>query len=83
MLFKMKRFSSILAAVLLAVSAVSCGKDMDPDSDPDDNPVKEPVSLSGDVQGVWESGSVIEVTGHINVPEGQTRGDIQRERCGS
>lgn len=72
MLIKMKRFSSILAAVLLAVSAVSCGKDTDSDPDPDDNPVKEPVSLSGDVQGVWESGSVIEVTGHINVPEGQT-----------
>ena len=64
----MKRFSSILAVVLLAVLAVSCEKENNPIVDPG----TEPVSLSGDVQGIWESGSVIEVTGHINIPEGQS-----------
>ena len=64
----MKRITTILAAAMLAVAAVSCAKNIDDSGESG----KEPVSISGKVQGVWESGSVIEVTDHINIPEGQS-----------
>ena len=32
----------------------------------------DPVTVKGDVQGVWEKYTVINVTGHINVPAGKT-----------
>jgi len=32
----------------------------------------EPVNVKGDVQGVWEKYSIINVTGHLNIPEGKT-----------
>ena len=32
----------------------------------------DPVNVKGDIQGVWEKYSVINVTGHISIPEGKT-----------
>jgi hypothetical protein len=32
----------------------------------------DPVSVSGSVEGTWEKYSVVNVTGHINVPQGKT-----------
>lgn len=54
------------AAVLAAMTA--CGED-------DPKPEIEPPTvenLSGEVSGVWEKNSVIKVSGHITVPEGES-----------
>ena len=32
----------------------------------------DPVNVKGDIQGVWEKYSVINVTGHVSIPEGKT-----------
>jgi hypothetical protein len=46
----------------------SCKKDNDPGSDP--NPVEK--GISGQVSGVWATGKIYEVTGHLEIPEGKS-----------
>ena len=66
----------------LGVSTTSCDDDDEdeiavvPDGGDDDangdSTEGANFTVSGDVSGVWEAGSVVGVTGHITVPEGQS-----------
>lgn len=68
-------------AVLASLAFAACS-DVDPDqpdNDPDDEetPVVDDGTdgsdgVSGNVSGVWEAGSTVNVTGHIVVPEGES-----------
>lgn len=80
------RFKHYLYAVAmlatLGVSTTSCDDDDEdeiavvPDGGDDDangdSTEGANFTVSGDVSGVWEAGSVVGVTGHITVPEGQS-----------
>lgn len=66
------RYFMFLSAALLSVSLAACGDD---ENDPNPNPDPEPVveeNVSGNVSGTWEKNSIINVSGHITVPEGES-----------
>ena len=66
------RYFMFLSAALLSVSLAACGDD---ENDPNPNPDPEPVveeNVSGNVSGIWEKNSIINVSGHITVPEGES-----------
>lgn len=66
------RYFMFLSAALLSVSLAACGDDEnDPNPDPDPEPVVEE-NVSGNVSGIWEKNSIINVSGHITVPEGES-----------
>lgn len=66
------RYFMFLSAALLSVSLAACGDDEnDPNPDPDPEPVVEE-NVSGNVSGTWEKNSIINVSGHITVPEGES-----------
>ena len=66
----------VIAAAAMVFLSVSCEENKP--LEPDDNPVEEPADstqsegVSGNVSGVWEAGSTVNVTGHITVPEGES-----------
>ena len=68
----------ILAAAAAVMAIASCEKNQpktpDEPGTPDDGKDTTVVTegISGDVSGVWEAGSTVNVTGHITVPEGQS-----------
>ena len=68
------RYFMFLSAALLSVSLAACGddeNDPNPNPDPDPEPVVEE-NVSGNVSGTWEKNSIINVSGHITVPEGES-----------
>ena len=68
------RYFMFLSAALLSVSLAACGddeNDPNPNPDPDPEPVVEE-NVSGNVSGIWEKNSIINVSGHITVPEGES-----------
>ena len=68
------RYFMFLSAALLSVSLAACGDDEN-DPNPNPNPDPEPVveeNVSGNVSGTWEKNSIINVSGHITVPEGES-----------
>ena len=66
----------ILLAALAAFMFASCEKPENPDvPDTPDTPgdtTQTGNGISGEVSGVWEAGSTVNVTGHIVVPEGES-----------
>ena len=78
------KYLLVASALMLGMGTVtltSCSDDDDNttvtpgpggDGDEDGNQGGETLSVSGDVSGVWEAGSTVHVTGHLNVPEGET-----------
>ena len=74
----MKTKSIFVIAAAMVFCMVSCEKNgpvtpENPDT-PGTGDTTDVVTegISGEVSGVWEAGSVINVTGHITVPEGQS-----------
>ena len=68
------RYFMFLSAALLSVSLAACGddeNDPNPNPDPDPEPIVEE-NVSGNVSGTWEKNSIINVSGHITVPEGES-----------
>jgi hypothetical protein len=74
MIKKMKKYSILLSAVLLAgVAFTACEKDNDtPPVDDTATHSSNPEAIKGDVEGVWARNSVIRIDGHINIPAGKT-----------
>ena len=71
-----KKILFAAAAVAFLAIAASCNKTTPtPDSTPDPEPgpdVPSVEAVSGEVSGVWEAGSTVNVNGHITVPEGES-----------
>ena len=74
----MKTKGIFVIAAAMVFSLMSCEKNSPVTPDGPDVPGTEDSTststdgVSGEVSGVWEAGSVINVTGHIVVPEGQS-----------
>lgn len=78
----MKMKSLLIAAAAVSLMFAACSKNVNPDNgngngngneNGDGNGNKPSVeTVSGEVSGVWEKNSVIQVDGHINVPKGET-----------
>ena len=71
-----KKILFAAAAVAFLAIAASCNKttpDPDPTPDPEPGPdVPSVEAVSGEVSGVWEAGSTVNVDGHITVPAGKS-----------
>ena len=63
------KYFMFLSAALLSASLVSCGDEETPNPEPE--PVVEE-NVSGNVSGTWTKNSIINVSGHITVPEGES-----------
>ena len=75
----MKWNAYLISAAIASMTLVACSEDdpVNPDNnnpdteEPDtENPADE--TVEGNVSGVWEANSVIKVSGHIVVPEGES-----------
>ena len=75
----MKWNAYLISAAIASMTLVACSEDdpVNPDNnnpdteEPDtENPTDE--TVEGDVSGIWEANSVIKVSGHIVVPEGES-----------
>jgi len=65
------KYFMFLSAALLSASLVSCGDEETPNPEPEPEPVVEE-NVSGNVSGTWTKNSIINVSGHITVPEGES-----------
>ena len=65
------KYFMFLSATLLSASLVSCGDEETPNPEPEPEPVVEE-NVSGNVSGTWTKNSIINVSGHITVPEGES-----------
>ena len=69
----MKWNAYLISAAIASMTLVACSED-DPVNPDNNNPIENPTdeTVEGDVSGVWEANSVIKVSGHIVVPEGES-----------
>lgn len=65
------KYFMFLSVALLSASLVSCGDEETPNPEPEPEPVVEE-NVSGNVSGTWTKNSIINVSGHITVPEGES-----------
>ena len=70
----LKHLLVVAAAATFALMSCEKNTPVEPDENPDNGSDTTVVTegISGDVSGVWEAGSTVNVTGHITVPEGQS-----------
>lgn len=65
------KFRNILwAGIFLALTAVGCQRD--PISPDGGGLITDTTGISGNVSGVWSRGTTYKVTGHLEIPEGQS-----------
>lgn len=66
----MKTKSLLTSIMLCSMAMISCEENNEQGTP--NNPPTNNVTVSGEVSGVWEKNSVIEVDGQINVPKGKS-----------
>lgn len=68
----MKLTTLFFSAALASVMLTACSEEENTGNNQEQGGEQTSTTVSGDVSGIWEANSVIKVSGHIQVPAGET-----------